>query len=103
MGEYLEHSSIEIIIESRLPVWILGKKNQALVVGTNENQPSRSRVTTHAVLKERGLFWPQSINPSQTIVKGSQTQGNILKVIKYEDLAHFATGIIGMMNVKSTR
>uniref|UniRef100_A0A1I7V6B4 CCHC-type domain-containing protein n=1 Tax=Loa loa TaxID=7209 RepID=A0A1I7V6B4_LOALO len=28
MGECLEHSSIEIIIESRLPVWILGKVYQ---------------------------------------------------------------------------
>uniref|UniRef100_A0A1I7VFI2 Transposase n=1 Tax=Loa loa TaxID=7209 RepID=A0A1I7VFI2_LOALO len=71
------------------------RETKPLVVGTNENQSGRSRVTTHAVLKERGLFWPQSINPSQTIVKGSQTQGNILKVIKYEDPAHFATGIIG--------
>uniref|UniRef100_A0A1I7VFT9 CCHC-type domain-containing protein n=1 Tax=Loa loa TaxID=7209 RepID=A0A1I7VFT9_LOALO len=50
-----------------------------LAGGTNENQPSGSRITTHAVLEEGRLLWPQSSSPSQTIVKGSQTQGNILK------------------------
>uniref|UniRef100_A0A1I7VF36 Reverse transcriptase domain-containing protein n=1 Tax=Loa loa TaxID=7209 RepID=A0A1I7VF36_LOALO len=83
----------------------MGKYREArpLVMGTNGNQSSRSRVTTRAVPEERRLLWPQSSSPSQTIVKGSQTQGNILEIIKYEDLVHFTTRIIGRTNVNNHR
>ncbi|EJD73496.1 hypothetical protein LOAG_19085, partial [Loa loa] len=49
MGEYLEHSSIEIIIESRLPIWMLDK-----------------------VYQQKGPeVLPQSSSPIQTIVKAT--------------------------------
>uniref|UniRef100_A0A1I7VG30 Transposase n=1 Tax=Loa loa TaxID=7209 RepID=A0A1I7VG30_LOALO len=103
MDECLEHSGIEIIIESGLPIWILNKRSQASSGGyqrkSTESKSNHERRGTRGETSTLKAIKQPKPNDSKRITNSRKYPESD----KIRRPCSFAKTIIGMTNVKSTK